>query len=107
MVKSASAKVETGINLISVSVIDSVINDLKHLKLDQFSYQSIAGLLEAKKEQYAPKKRELADEHQCRHVNADTRCGAPMCDKKLQRCWMHMSLKQQTKYQANKNKNKN
>jgi len=114
---NVSTNVKIGVNLITVSVIDSVIDDLTHLKLDQESYQAIVGLLESKKEsdildvkkKRSPtkKQREIADEHQCRHVNNENkRCGAPMCDKKLQRCWVHMTAEQQTKYQANKNKNK-
>jgi len=113
---NASTNVKIGVNLIAASVIDSVIDDLKHLKLNQESYQSIVHLLESKKEsdmldvkkkRRSTKKREIADEHQCRHVNnEDKRCGAPMCDKKLQRCWVHMTAEQQTKYQANKNKKK-
>jgi len=112
---SASANVKIGVNLITVSVIDSVIDDLKHLKLDQESYQSVVDLLQSKKEsdildvkkkRSSTKKREIADEHQCRHVNAaeNKRCGAPMCDKKLQRCWVHMTTEQQKKYQTNKKK---
>jgi len=112
---SASANVKIGVNLITVSVIDSVIDDLKHLKLDQESYQSVVNLLENKKEsdileakkkkRAGTKKREIADENQCRHVNdQNKRCGAPMCDKKLQRCWVHMTADQQTKYRANKKK---
>ena len=105
---NASTNVKIGVNLIAASVIDSVIDDLKHLKLNQESYQSIVHLLESKKEsdmldvkkkRRSTKKREIADEHQCRYVNdQDKRCGAPMCDKKLQRCWVHMTHEQQKKY---------
>ena len=114
---NVSTNVKIGVNLITVSVIDSVIDDLSHLKLDHETYQSVVNLLESKKEsdildvkkkkRTASKKREIADEHQCRHVNnEDKRCGAPMCDKKLQRCWVHMTAEQQTKYREKKNKNK-
>ena len=114
---SASTNAKIGVNLITVSVIDSIIDDLNHLKLDHETYQSVVNLLESKKEtdilevkkkkRSSTKKREIADEHQCRHVNNENkRCGAPMCDKKLQRCWVHMTTDQQTKYRATKNTKK-
>jgi hypothetical protein len=109
--------VRSGVNAIAVAVIESIMEDMKALKLDEDSRHRMLELLESKKDDTSfgakqkrrgPKKREVLEKNQCTHIKDDGKCGAPMCDKELRLCWAHMSKEQQGAYQwkkANKKKN--
>lgn len=114
--KFANKNFKNGVSLITTAIVDSIIEDMNELKIDEESRQTVIELLERKKKDEsigAKKKRPgktrvILEKNQCGHINDESkRCGAPMCDKDLRRCWVHMNVEQKLAYQKKKASGKN
>lgn len=107
-----SVNAKKGINLIAIEIIDNIIDGMKELTLDQKSQEVMIEFLESKKKDKTicdkkkkkpGKKRVVLEKNQCGHINDESkRCGAPMCDKDLRRCWVHMNAEQKAAYRWKK-----
>jgi hypothetical protein len=100
-----------GLSQIACVVIDSIIKDMNELNIEDETRKIIIDHLEAKKkdEKLGAKKkrpnnrRVLLDKNQCERINEEgKRCGAPMCDRDLKRCWVHLTKVQQAAYRWKK-----
>ena len=111
VIKLVNKNFKNGVNLITIAIVDSIIEDMNELKIDEESRQTVIELLERKKKdenigtkkKKAGKKKVILEKNQCGHINDESkRCGAPMCDKDLRRCWVHLTGDQKAAYRWKK-----
>lgn len=109
--KEPTKNVKVAVNLITVSVLDSLAADLVKLNLGDAAQQAVIELIEAKKEEsvFDVKKKKksttakpIAKERQCFHEKDGKKCSAFITDKTSKLCWVHMSEKQKESYRKQK-----
>jgi hypothetical protein len=110
--KEPTKNVKVAVNLITVSVLDSLAADLVKLNLGDAAQKAVIELIEAKKEESVfdvPRRskksstaKPIAKERQCFHEKDGKKCSAFITDKTSKLCWVHMSEKQKESYRKQK-----